>query len=67
MSDHVVTVPDRIWEWAQRKSGKTVPAGFLRDVLYGAWADDIESASRMPVEVIAASTNGHDVEHEFHS
>jgi hypothetical protein len=51
MSDHVITVPDRIWEWAQRKSGKSIPAGFLRDVLYGAWADDLE-ATHHPIATV---------------
>ena len=39
---HVIDVPDIIWEWAQRKSGKINPASWIREhCLYHVMIEDI--------------------------
>ena len=40
--NHTIDVPDIIWEWAQRKSGKVNPASWIREnCLYSTMISDI--------------------------
>src|SRR5215212_9366246 len=39
---HSIDVPDLIWEWAQRKYQKKVPATDLRNLLHTAMIEDIQ-------------------------
>lgn len=40
---HTIEVPDSIWEWAQRKSGRQNPASFLRELLHDARLADSQN------------------------
>lgn len=45
---HVIDVPDIIWDWAQRKSGKTNPASWIREnCLYSTMIEDIAETTGM--------------------
>jgi len=46
---HVVTVPDYIWEWAQRETGFIKPTTFLRNCLSQAMIDHIQQDAAEPV------------------
>jgi hypothetical protein len=47
---HVVTVPDYIWEWAQRETQLKKPTTFLRNTLSQAMIDYIQREDSSPAE-----------------
>lgn len=53
----VVTAPDPIWSWAQRKSGKINPASYLREVWWAALIADVEGAAESPAPAVAGETD----------
>lgn len=42
---HQIQIPDRVWEWAQNKSGADRPATYLRELLYEAMIADANKAA----------------------
>lgn len=43
MSKHQIEVPDEVWTWARKQTGRTNPASFLRDLLWSALIQNVSA------------------------